>query len=369
MAFFEILMMSALGSSGAGSSSSVEDLLRAWETGCEQIESYDVYVMAERKLLLNPDDNWQPLRPAEATTHFARQVRLKSKRRIEPNVSKNGIQPDVVVIWNGEYVLAYNSRAKEVVIEPALICTTPETLEQLDYETLYSAAVGELSRIAVFRDRPDAVVEPTTADGLLVLYAPTTREPRQFSPFGMRVWLDPAKNYLPVRLQHLLKAGSEEIVYVQWENRVEEVMARVWAPVESRILTYPPIEVGPGGPAPSQEIIVRITSDTAPFNSSVPESLFELEIPAGATVYDRIVDKRYVFGHPDDPASHLSELVLRGEAAVDELRLARDNLEVGARFREPLGDRRVLLGLATALLGFIVFYLYRRGRAHVGEGV
>ena len=184
----------------------VNQLLDAWGNGCRAIRSYDLYVSGEVKTFLDPLRGWKPREQVLFDKGSSHQVLSQGKRRIEPGVVGPGQEAKIVFVWN--QVAKYYSRGFQLNIDsnfnPRLNTSTglrsPVSLHrQYELDT------------PLMRDRPNTTLERQVG-GEFVIYTPPTNKPFNYSPFGLRVWLDSRKNFLPTKIQHLLNESGKEIV-------------------------------------------------------------------------------------------------------------------------------------------------------------
>jgi len=337
----------------------LRDVLDAWEQGCNAIWSYDLYVSAEGE--------WYDDKGAVSVRMNApsRQVYKRAKRRLEtlPEGGGGGA-PVQVQIWDGELAKAYVAMAHHLNIFTQLRSTAPG-LPAADYETSYRDAEHHTPYLETIRGRVGTKL--SYEDGKFVVYTPPAQG-KMYSPYGLRVWLDEQKNFLPVRSEALRDNFGSEYVAYETEVTLAEVAPGVWAPVKwvfiNFPLTLPKPEAGPRRRTGMSTFIVDM--DVSRFNFDVPDSEFTIDVPAGTEVFDEIQDVSYTYGEPNNPAAHLSELVLSGRAAAKELqgrRLSKSPDIEGHSYR-----LYALLG-ANALVAVAVacFIVWRARRAQTNS--
>lgn len=264
-----------------GATPSEEELLAAWARGCQALPSYDVYLVGEHRVLLAPERNgqWKPLKEPVVSKSVSRQVRSSGKRRIEWQVVGN--PTNTVAVWDGEALRTLRSEPSVSQLTIEAISTSP--LPAIDYEAFYRSLRPEVEDlIEVMRVRPGTKVEGRQGEEY-ILYTPAGVGPFNMSSLGFRVWLDSTKNFMPTRIQHFSLSNSDkETLVAQIDNTLEEVQPGVWAPVKSVMCHF-----APGSPPrKGQEVTVAVDLQRSKFSLQVPDSMFKLEAPAGARVYN-----------------------------------------------------------------------------------
>lgn len=117
-------------------------------------------------------------------------------------------------------------------------------------------------------------------DGLFVVYTPPTPgKSFEMSPYGMKFWLDPACGCQPIKSQILLDESGTEYVKSETTNELREVARGVWAPVEAKMLNYPPMVQQFSPPRPAGEKKFTIDLKRSKFNVEIPEATFQLDPP------------------------------------------------------------------------------------------
>ncbi len=355
-----IAILACLFAAVEAESPTVEDILGAWEQGCDSLRSYDVYLAAKNTTLLGPrSKGWKPLDKPLVVEGVSREIFSEGKRRVEPGVTGPKQGSGVVLIWDGETAKSYAPQAKRLMLESELVVIAPNGPPQLDYESLRRRATGTLDRIKIMRERPGTKLERQEGTHF-VLSTPPTSEPFDFSPYGIRVWLDASRNFMPTRIQHLLEESGEEVVATEWENTLAEVGPNVWAVASSLVSGYAPVKSEKANPLKTFTTEVSVNMAISKFNPAISDSVFTIDIPIGTMVSDSITGKRYVFGKANDPAAHLSELVLKGKAAVEQLKSAGASASQGQRSIRPSRGMTVLIANGVTLALLVTVYMYRR---------
>jgi hypothetical protein len=301
----------------------VNQLLDAWGNGCRAIRSYDLYVSGEVKTFLDPLRGRKPREQVLFDKGSSHQVLSQGKRRIEPGVVGPGQEAKIVFVWN--QVAKYYSRGFQLNIDSNF---TPSSV--FDYEALYRCT-GNMDWIPVMRDRPNTTLERQVG-GEFVIYTPPTNKPVNYSPFGLRVWLDSRKNFLPTKIQHLLNESGKEIVSAEFRNTLTEVAPAVWAVTESAFSNFPPILQTESPPKEATVGTVKVNMRLSKFNCDIPESAFEIVAPTGTTVYDKVLGTRYVIGKTTPAEIRLAAFNVKGapldrfDNACRDARLARQHV-------------------------------------------
>lgn len=305
----------------------VADVLDAWEDGAELITSYDLEIehVASPFTTWDPQvpGNLRPLRPGETSTPRTstfRVMRLGEKRRGE--FSRDNESP-VTMIYDGEVVQIHRPAVNQVGINSGVIIFG--ATEYGDYERAYRTVSGTLDRIQMTRERQSRLLP---RDGrLYVVEAPPLGE--KGSPeasaagvnlpnVGWRVWLDPERNFMPVKLYQWFIQGGSELPSLECVGELEEVVPGVWAPMVFTIRVFNKTRKSPVFGKCTSQVVLRVLRDKSSFNQPLDETLFHGEIPIGAMVIDGIRNVTYLEGSAD-PDGYLRHLAQEGVDGIKSL--------------------------------------------------
>jgi hypothetical protein len=256
-----------------GDDATLEQALAAWDASGSRLKSYDVYLRVDDKTLL--DSNHMPLEEPFIGARSSHQLFSAGKRRFESGVERPGQQTTAIATWDGRRAIFHSIEANQINV--ARYFDAPDSTS--DYDSLFRLAHGTWLWTDMLRERPDTKLTGREG-GLFVVYTPTTLGKRyEYSPYGLRFWLDPTKGFLPVKHQMLYPESGEDIVLMEAENQLQEVAPGVWAPVSARAWIYPLVvqEVSP--PRVSTERTWTVDLGLSTFNVDVPDATFELDPP------------------------------------------------------------------------------------------
>jgi hypothetical protein len=256
----------------------VEGALRDWEKGCAAIRSYDVFLRAETKTLLDPKD-WSPRKTPLTDKEVSHQIFRSGKRRIELGVTRPSDVAIETFVWDGSVAKRHFAQANDLILDP----TASSKPGGLDYEAWYKAP-SSMTYTDILRERPKTTLEKEGDQS--ILYTPPLTGQFELAPLGLRVWLDRTKGSLPSRIEYLLVVLDREVVSTRLDITLEEVAKGVWAPVKLVTAGFPPIIQTRVPPRKSVESVSALDRDLSKFNPDVPDSLFRLA-PQGARVVDR----------------------------------------------------------------------------------
>jgi hypothetical protein len=190
------------------------------------------------------------------------------------------------------------------------------SVENEDYEKLYRAYLAMEDWIALTRARKPKQVG--REGRLYAIDAPPIDKMAPFNNIRWKVWLDPDRNYLPVRSSKWFIKDGRDLHAQDREIELKEVTPGVWAPVRGVIKNYNMTVGGPIFGKCGGLFELRIIEEKSRFNVALPKDLFEIKIPVGTTVVDRIRNVVYTEGY-SKPDEYLASLAGRGKKAVAEL--------------------------------------------------
>ena len=339
----------------------VAEVLNRWETGADLIDSYDLRLELTQRLLLEDGNGKKRLLPEKDAiklpTLYSRIYRKEAKRRGEFQGDGHG-HYGPPIIWDGKLGSLFQPGRDAVNLTPHIISFGGSQYE--DYEATYHMVGGTTDRIELSRQRESKLLP---RDGrLFVLDVPTTSPGPFFYSAHWRVWLDPDRNFMPVKLVQWLLKGAAEAHSLDIENELSEVAPGVWAPVSSLIRVFYKDEKSPFHGKNTFFCRLSVIKDQSRFNVDVADSLFEIRIPNGMTVIDRARNAVYTQGS-DNADDYLRQL------AKDETKklagLSPEDRSPPATIFVPSDDRRiwywsVLFGIAVLVLAGAIYAARRK---------
>lgn len=270
-------------------------VLERWEAGAELIESYDLSLELTSKLLID-DRGGKPRLLAEADAirfpppSFSRIYRAAGKRRGDFARDTHGHHAPPT-IWDGTTGYSFQPGSAGVVVESFVL--TFGSMEYEDYESTYRTFMGTTDRIALSKERNSRLLP--REGSLYVVDVPRSRS-GDVSTIRWRVWLDPDRNFMPVKIAQWYFTKGVDAHGLDIENDLREVAHGVWAPVRSTFRNYYKDKNSPlyGKNVAIYEL--RVIDGPSTFNSKIDSSLFEVVIPNGMTVIDRRRNAVYTQG-------------------------------------------------------------------------
>jgi len=180
----------------------------------------------------------------------------------------------------------------------------------------------------ILRDAPKVLVreKPEVIDGrpcrVLEAFGIVDRR----SPYDVRVWIDTARDYRPLRIEKYRSIAGKN----RWQvptRVIEKIKLEkingVWFPVEGETCGFftkkvlPPVgmteadirRLPPGKwrevstfvmkPGDTGTVRVKVNKDTVRINKGIDPGKFTIEFPQGCRVYDDFLQLAYVVGQPD----------------------------------------------------------------------
>jgi beta-lactamase regulating signal transducer with metallopeptidase domain len=279
----------------------LSEVLDAWERGHRLLSSYDLYVTLAEKV--HRDARAAARLPASAptsATELMHAVRSGKRNRIEYGVGKPGQKPDRILLWDGDVARTYIPADRTLTVSkfPERGC--------LNLELFYNDCTFGTETVDFLRKRAETVVERADA-AAVVLYLPPK------PTYGLRIWLDPAKNFLPSKIERLNERGGTVSVDFRQENTFAKFAPGIWGPtkmVESRFA---------GNESATSEGVITVNQNTSRFHAAFDDSAFRATIPPGTLVFDRIADARYRLGKAKTPAEQASQRAIEGKLTAKDL--------------------------------------------------
>lgn len=233
-----------------------------------------------------------------------RQVYQRGKGRIEffgPNNS-----PTTVLVFDGEMQKSYDAAAGS-----ALLRDVPHHAlqEGWSYLEAYRNVFGVLPILHCFRERRNVVVRVSKDDSMIVFEAaPAPKANIDFPNWGFRVSLDKRHGLMPAVIERFEQINNKPfIVRRSSVSQWTELGSGTWAP--SKLVTHffdADLTLATFGELSVEEELV-VDLKRSHWNRQIPNDMFELPLPAGTRVTDRLRDVQFVTGQLD-PGKNLEEL-------------------------------------------------------------
>lgn len=345
---------------------SVADVLDRWEAGAGLIETYDLRLELTQKLLLEDKNGQKRLLPESKAirlpTMHSRIFRKNGKRRGEFRMDEHGHHAPAI-IWDGKTGYLFQPGGDSVAVTPDILVFGD--IEYEDYEATYHAVGGTADLIALSRARQTKLLPREGT--LFVVDVPTAPPPAWWYNAHWRVWLNPDRNFMPVKLNLWFSRGAGEAHSLDIDNDLREVSPGVWAPVRSLIRVFYKDEKSPFHGKNTFICELKVIESQSKFNVEIPDSLFEVKIPNGMTVSDMARNAVYTQGS-DNADRYLAQLAKDETKKLDSLS-PKDRRPPETVFVPPDDRPRwlwpLLVGVAV-LIGAGATYMARRGRTARG---
>jgi len=285
-------------------------VLDAWDRGRQRLKSYDLYLKSDIKTLGNMgQEGWPPLPKPSFGHRSSHEMRADVKLRVEDGVETLGQKPSGnVSVWDGELAKQYVADSKQFQIAP-----DPGHFPA-GYELSFSGCANGRDMIKVLRKRSETIIEQADDDHIVV-FTPARL------PFGYRIWLDPKKNFLPIKIDRLLEVDGTIVVDLEQVSTLEEILPRVWAPLKFVESFHPQTkESATRERRLVLEAVTTVNRERSRFNVPIDESLFQLEVPIGTTVYDTICHTSYEFGKANTALTQISQWAIEGKVSGRDLK-------------------------------------------------
>ena len=291
-------------------------MLDAWERGHQLLSSYDLYLTcAEQVRRVGPAAKGRLAFAPTTASRVMHAVRDGKRNRIEYGVGEPGQKPDRILVWDG------NVARTLIPADGTITVSERPDLGCLDLEHFYRDCTSGTDTIDFLRKRADTVVERADAKAV-VLYLPPT------STYGLRIWLDPAKNFLPARIERLNGVGEALSVDFKQENTLEEFAPGIWAPAKIAESRYARVNE-----SATFEVVITVNHKASRFHAVPDDSAFRLTVPPGTMVFDRIVDARYRLGKANTPAEQVSQQAIEGKITATQLKDYAEKSGITAQLR------------------------------------
>lgn len=357
---------------------SFEQAIDSLDAAIQSLKSWNLNVHCSREFFIKEDGsvdtssgkkelvitNKRKLAPGEKGVVFResyRQVFQAGKGRIDflkkPNGKENiGGQPNVLV-YDGEMQKTYDDRAKAAIIGMPAQNIVPG--EGWDYLHAYRIIQGRWPIINCLRQRKNVFCKEPDTNLVLLESAPCPKERVDYSGFGFRVILDKHHGFMPYVIERTQEIQGK--IFTLRQTKVVEWKALeggVWAPIKVVTRYFDEDPKWPTFGALHSEEVLIVDVARSSWNRDIPEETFNLPLPAGTKVIDRLRGVQYVTGQAD-PGKNLEDLAAHAKRMVP-IPIARPPLSP-----QPWWQKGWVLGVsagATLGLTLLLFFRYHRRR-------
>ena len=295
----------------------VKQVLDRWEAGANLIDSYELWIeLRTESFIIGQGGEYRLKRPDEPRSPilaYSHVFRSGSQRSGEYATSRDGPYSRKMV-YDGTMLTSGSAERNTYDLQRNYFFFGTTQLE--DYESLYRGMVGSVDRITRSRDR-SARLLPRDGD-LYVVDVPDAKTPGPWFELAWKVWLDPARNFLPVKMAESIVKQGRSLHDSDTTIELAEVEPGVWAPVAAHFVAYGKMVDSPLFGKVVGEDFLKVDRDRSRFNIAVPASQFVMTIPNGATVTDESRNVVYTQG-ASDPDAYLAKLADQGRQAAATL--------------------------------------------------
>ncbi len=314
----------ATGAYAGGESVSADNAMRMYEAATNRIASYDLYLTDEITKLVRtervgtpgaPDyriASARPYREGEApkpSRRFYRQTYQAGRIRIDTLDGPGGAVIHSIAS-DGETEKAFDAKGRTAAFRPVkLEWFTRGT----DYRCSFLNFLGNIPLIGCLRGRTN--VKCWMEDGLCHIESEGQVGARSRLPHsGVHAAFDPGKGFFPVMVEEFSVKDGKRLV--EWRTRTVAFGSTPAGEVPIRYVTqfFDPKEPLLFGLAIAEQVD---TVDVAKsrWNISVPETRFDIPIPAGVKLFDETRNLRVIVGK-NDPGKNMDDLVNNAKDVV-----------------------------------------------------
>lgn len=359
----------------------VDTAIAAYEAACSAIESFDLTITTSSAVLLkkpvgpakardehekakdSPRVEWTAVDPGERGWNMvlvSRQYYAGGKFRNDLVKQNEKDVPDKAdtQVWDGAVDRRLNFAQRTGRVAGASF--NMPAFFGIAYLHLFRHFDGDYTYAKFIRDRmSSARVE--SEGGLIILSARSTPDNLfRGNPFGVRLFLDPSRGFMPARIDLTHGYGDDPVPQSRYTNELAEVAPGLWAPVRSRVSVFVREKWSKHYGQEMGFMEVEVDRPRARFNVDLDASAFELKFPAGVMVHDEIRNTSYRAG-AEKLDSYLDQLATQGRLSVDQLRANRPPLRAPSVVSwDPV--KRLLVWVNLALVATVAVFVLRRQR-------
>ncbi len=295
---------------------SVGEVIDRWDAGSRLIESYDLVIelvdvgytvrLGGVERLTNPGETFPNL-------YFYSHIFKKDVKRFGEFRGDGAGQHGSELLFDGVTFTSAHLSQNNYSIQQNYNIFGSYAYE--DYESTYRTVLGSSDRVVMSRERASRLLP---REGSLYVVDVPEAKAGDFSNMAWRVWLDPSRNFMPVKWSEWLVQSGQRIRNCDCEVELREVASSVWAPVGAKRSVYNKNKKSPIFGKVGSDEFLKVDMAKSRFNIPIPDDRFVIKIPDGATVTDRIRNVVYTKG-ASDPDTYLSSLAAEGKKAVEGL--------------------------------------------------
>src|SRR5262249_13722872 len=225
---------------------SAQEVLAAYESACEAISSFDLYLKvvtrnvlkaAPGKKTLKAPRAFQETSPQEAEQHkatpWSHQYFADGKFRADVGEwndvkSPPGARP---IVWDGAVEKTLDGPAKRGTIREFSL----EAVGQhgVSFPNLFRSYDVDFTYAELFKSRPAESLKVERQGSLLVLSVPPEPDKgTRVNRSGVRLSLDPERGFLPAQIDILVHKKDAVVPWTSFANELSEVLPGVWAPLK-----------------------------------------------------------------------------------------------------------------------------------------
>ena len=273
-----------------------QEVLAAYEASCAAITSFDVIAKVTSVSVLEqvrgkpprtPFDKptptpWKKLaHPAIVAQKTSRQRYSGGKFRIDCMEidGRAYAENSLVSAWNKDVFkrMSLSDRSGSV----QRYARTQVGPHGVAYENLFLAFDGNYSLASFIRDR--RLTCERDGDCFVLTAHPETGPKIRASGMGLRLYIDPARGFMPTRGAYLIKGYRWP--QSEWKNKLYEPIPGIWVPKAGTfrvILWFDKDSPFAGTPVGTETLEIDVTR--ARFNTHIDDAVFNIDFPPGLTV-------------------------------------------------------------------------------------
>jgi hypothetical protein len=294
----------------------VAAVLDRWDAGSRLIESYDLTVDLEIRSYLYQKDGIERLTlPGETypPSFDHSHIFKKAGKRLGEFAGSGAGDYGTKLLFDGQVSIAAEIARNVYSLRSG--CQVFGNSYYEDYDVLYRTVLGSTDRIAMSRERQARLLP--REGSIYVISVPPAKQ-GDFQTLSWKVWLDPAKNFLPSRWTETSIIDGREVRNRDCDVVLKEVAEGVWAPVEANMTVYNQNLQSPVFGKVIGHNMLKVNLEKSHFNVPIADEIFDVKIPDGATVVDNIRNVVYTKGS-SDPDGYLDRLAARGRKDRDAI--------------------------------------------------
>jgi hypothetical protein len=353
-------------------SPNLDHVLASYDAACQAVPDFDMRINDWRTELLAADvvgEDQVRFRPYGAdephkvrVLSVTRQRHLNGKYRVDwlQDGDRKNAEGTFSLVWDGGTGVLLNTGQRSAEIAP--IPPAFSGVQALAYFRLFRDYGHGYSFSQFIRDRWPKSSSIRQSAGLVLIRCEPQAVRHTGSPSGLELSLNPNRGFMPEQIDFLMGKTDDAVVRMRIRNELSEVLPGVWLPVRSRLSSLVTDQKSQhfGVETVMQEYEVDATRSR--WGVLVDDAVFELEIPVGTDVRDRIRGAVYQAG-AETREQYLDTLASIGRLSLEETKSRSLPVYPPQQVSMPLGKLLLIwlnvVGLAC-ILGWAAYWLWHR---------